>query len=153
MHASSIMWRQGLKRYKVLLFALLATIAFVRNSTAASYALIAGIDQYGPQLRLTGDELLRFPESDANAVYRILLSPHGGNIPPENIRLLLGSAATKSAVTAALSEWLAGAAQPTDTVFIYFSGHGYLDEANEGYLIAYDTVRGDIPHTAVHFPC
>ncbi len=149
MHASSIMWRQGFKRYNVLLFALLVTIAFVRNSTAASYALIAGIDQYGPQLRLTGEELLRFPESDAKAVYRILLSPHGGNIPPENIRLLLGSTATKSAVTAALSEWLGGTAQPTDTVFIYFSGHGYLDEANEGYLITYDTVRADIPHTAV----
>jgi Caspase domain len=141
-------WR-GLKRYNVLLFALVATTAFVRNSTAASYALIAGISQYGSQLRLTGDELLRFPESDAKAVYRILLSPHGGNIPPENIRLLLGPAATKSAVTAALIEWLVGAAQPADTVFIYFSGHGYLDEANEGYLIAYDTVRVDIPHTAV----
>jgi hypothetical protein len=143
------MWRLDVYRFKILVLSLLATIGFVRNSTAASYALIAGISQYGPQLQLTGDELLRFPESDAKALYTILLSPHGGNVPPENIRLLLGSVATKQALTAALSEWLKGTAQPADTVFIYFSGHGYLDEANQGYLITYDTVRSDIPHTAV----
>lgn len=140
---------QEIKRFKILVLSLLAAISFVRNSTAASYALIAGISQYGPQLRLTGDESLRFPESDARALYRIFLSPHGGNIPPENIKLLLGEAATKLEVTEALSKWLAGMAQPADTVFIYFSGHGYLDEAGQGYLITYDTVRSDIPHTAV----
>lgn len=143
------MWRREIKRFRIPVLLFLATLGFVCNSTAASYALIAGISQYGPQLRLTGDELLRFPESDAKALYRILLSTHGGNIPPENIRLLLGPAATKRDLTAALTEWLPAAAKPADTVFVYFSGHGYLDEANQGYLIAYDTVRSDIPHTAV----
>jgi hypothetical protein len=116
--------------------------------TGTTYALVVGITQYGPQLQLTSQELLRFPESDAKALYGILLSSEAGNVEPQNIRLLLGPAATAQALTTAMNGWLAPTAKPEDTVFIYFSGHGHF-EAGQGYLITYDTVRTDIPHTAV----
>jgi hypothetical protein len=115
---------------------------------ATTYALVVGITEYGAQLQLTSQELLRFPESDAKALYGILLSSEGGNVEPQNIRLLLGASATTQALTGALTGWLAQTAKPEDAVFIYFSGHGHF-EGGQGYLIAYDTVRTDIPHTAV----
>ena len=132
------------KRFSgAILFALWSS----SNLGAASYAVVAGISQYGPQLRLTAAERLRFPEADAQALYGILLSAEGGNIPPENIRLLLGPAATKAAIGDALNGWLGRTATADDTVFVYFSGHGDL-QGGQGYLITYDTVREDIPHTA-----
>ena len=139
------------KRFTAAMFFAVFLQLLLWNSSklsAASYAVVAGISQYGPQLRLTAAERLRFPEADAQALYGILLSAEGGNIPPENIRLLLGPAATKAAIGDALNGWLARTVTADDTVFVYFSGHGDL-QGGQGYLITYDTVRNDIPHTAL----
>ena len=113
----------------------------------ASYAVVIGISEYGNKLSLASNEKLQFPETDAEALYAILLSEEGGGIPPANIRLLLGRDATRAEVTRVIEDWLPSAATANDTVFIYFSGHGHY-ENGAGYLLTYDTDRQNIAGTS-----
>src|SRR5438067_1554492 len=63
------------------------------------YALVIGIGKY-KDLGGAGQDL-RFPESDAEAVSRILISKEGGNIEPENVKKLIGKDATRANIRAA----------------------------------------------------
>ena len=50
-----------------------------------SYALVVGIGPYG---KLPEDSWLNYAERDADAIYRILISPEGGNFRAENVHRL-----------------------------------------------------------------
>src|SRR6187397_1230513 len=63
----------------------------VKTAVPRGYALIVGISQYR---NLDASKQLRFPESDADAFYRVLISREGGAFPAENVRFLKGSQAT-----------------------------------------------------------
>ncbi len=90
------------------------------------YALVIGVGQYP---NLPADKQLDYAESDAEAVSRILLSNEGGNIPPENLRKLIGRDATRAKIEEALTKWLAVTAKPEDRVIVYFAGHGVVTPA------------------------
>ena len=80
-----------------------------------------------------------FAERDAQAMYDVLITKQGGGFPAKNVKLLLGSEATFTAVHDAISVWLPSVAKDEDRVLIYFAGHGKLsDQSNEGYLAPYD---------------
>ncbi|MBL8292277.1 MAG: caspase family protein, partial [Bryobacterales bacterium] len=114
---------------------------------AATWALLVGISTYGNELALQEHEQLRFPETDAEGLHAILLSKEGGNIPPGNVRLLLGKDATRQNLAVALGKWLPAVAGPDDTVIIYFSGHGHY-ERGAGYLVTWDARRAAIASTS-----
>jgi tetratricopeptide (TPR) repeat protein len=98
------------------------------------YALIVGIAQYQ---NLTPDKQLQFPESDAEAMYRVLINREGGSFPAENVKFLKGSQATLANIKRELEVWLPSVAQPQDRVVVYFAGHGFVKDG-KGYLAPWD---------------
>ena len=61
------------------------------RSVPRGYALVVGIAKYQ---KLADDKQLQFPESDAESMYRVLISPTGGSFQSENVHFLKGPAAT-----------------------------------------------------------
>lgn len=116
----------------------------VKTSVPRGYALIVGISQYQ---NLDESKQLRFPESDADAFYRVLISHEGGAFPPENVRFLKGSQATLANIKDALETWLPSVAQPTDRVVVYFAGHGFV-QGGRGFLAPYDVHPDRLDATA-----
>jgi tetratricopeptide (TPR) repeat protein len=95
---------------------------------------VIGISRYQ---HLDESRQLRFPESDAEAIYRVLISREGGAFPAENVHLLTGSQATLANIRRELEEWLPSVAQPADRVVVFFAGHGLVKDGR-GYLAPFD---------------
>ena len=98
------------------------------------YALIIGVAKYQ---NLDASQQLRFPESDAEAIQRTLISKEGGAFPAENVHLLQGKQATLAGIRHELEVWLPSVAQPEDRVIVYFAGHGFIKNGR-GYLAPWD---------------
>src|SRR6188474_505126 len=116
----------------------------VKTSVPRGYALIVGISQYQ---NLDASKQLRFPESDADAFYRVLISHVGGAFPPENVHFLKGPQATLSNIKQELEVWLPSVAQPADRVVVYFAGHGFVQNG-KGFLAPYDVEPERLDATA-----
>lgn len=114
------------------------------SAVPRGYAVVVGIAQYE---KLDASKQLQFPESDADAIYRVLISKEGGAFPAENVKLLKGSQATLANVRSALEEWLPSVAQPTDRVVVYFAGHGFVQD-DKGYLAPWDVDPDHLAETA-----
>lgn len=108
------------------------------------YAVVVGVAQYE---HLDESRQLKFPESDAESIYRVLISKEGGAFPAENVRLLKGKDATLANIRSAIEEWLPSVAQPSDRVVVYFAGHGFV-QANRGYLAPWDVDPDRLEETA-----
>ncbi|HYU79043.1 MAG TPA: caspase family protein [Vicinamibacterales bacterium] len=108
------------------------------------YALIVGIARYQ---NLDASRQLQFPETDAEAMYRVLINHEGGAFPPENVHFLKGNQATLANVRRELEEWLPTVAQPADRVVVYFAGHGFVKESR-GYLAPWDVDPDNLEQTA-----
>src|SRR5262245_1813935 len=91
--------------------------------TPRGYALVVGVSKYQ---KLDPAANLGFAESDAEAMYRVLISQEGGAFPAENVHLLKGSQATLSNIRREVEMWLPSVAQPPDRVIVYFAGHGLV---------------------------
>jgi len=116
----------------------------VRDGVPRGYALIVGIARYQ---NLEESKQLRFPESDADAMYRVLINHEGGAFPPENVHFLKGEQATLANIRYELEEWLPNVAQPSDRVVVYFAGHGFVHEGR-GYLAPWDVDPAKLESTA-----
>src|SRR5262245_37820030 len=118
------------------------------------WALVIGVSrfQYGDK-EMGGRQIsnLRGPENDARAMRDFLLTPEGGEFPPDHIRIAQNEEATRAAVIEGL-EWLRGVAKPDDYFVIFFASHGDVEES-EGreipYFIVHDTDPRDFANTAV----
>ena len=97
------------------------------------YALVIGITHY--QSLESND--LKFPASDAQALYRVLISKEAGAFPAENVHLLLDGDATLANIRKEVEEWLPAVAQPGDRVVVFFAGHGFVANGR-GYLAPWD---------------
>ena len=115
-----------------------------RPTVPRGYALVIGISKYK---NLDPSQNLNYPESDAEAIYRVLISQQAGAFPPENVHLLKGSQATIANIRHELEVWLPSVAQPADRVVVYFAGHGLVD-GERGYLAAWDVAQGKLDTTA-----
>jgi tetratricopeptide (TPR) repeat protein len=108
------------------------------------YALIIGVGTYP---NLEANKQLRYSESDADAIYRVLISAAGGAFPAENVKFLKGPAATLANIRRELEVWLPSVAQPADRVVVYFAGHGFVKDG-KGYLAPTDVVPDRLAETA-----
>ena len=98
------------------------------------YAVVIGAGQFP---YLPADKQLAFAESDARAVAQTLLSKEGGQIQPENMKILVGAAATRANIENAVEKWLPTVAEPDDRVIVYFAGHGIVTP-HGGMLVPQD---------------
>ncbi|HEU4388803.1 MAG TPA: caspase family protein, partial [Blastocatellia bacterium] len=110
------------------------------------WAVVIGISQYKYVPR---ESQLRFAHRDAQDFARLLQSPNGGAFPSNQIRLLLNQDATISAIRTSLGTWLARSVEPEDVVYIYFAGHGLVENEKEGYLLAHDSDPQNLYATAL----
>ena len=108
------------------------------------YALVIGVGAYR---NLDESQQLPFAESDARAMYRVLISHEGGAFPAENVRMLAGEQASLANIRHALEEWLPSVAAPSDRVVVYFVGHGFVKDGR-GYLAPWDVDPGRLEETA-----
>jgi len=99
-------------------------------------AVIVGISAYA------NISPLRFAHKDAEAFAKYLLSPAGGSLPEENIKLLTNENATAGLIGLSFN-WLVANSQEGDRAIIYFSGHGDVEteSTDMGYLLAYDAQK------------
>src|SRR5262249_20487587 len=72
-------------------------------SVPRGYALIVGISTYQ---KIDDASQLQFPETDAEAIYRVLISKEGGAFPADNVHRLIGRDASLANIRHELEEWL-----------------------------------------------
>lgn len=103
-----------------------------------TYAVVIGISDY-PDL-----QPLQFADKDALLFYDFLRSPAGGELPPQNIKLLLNEEATAGGIMTRGISWIQNIVKPAagDRLYLYFAGHGDAVDASEAYLLAYDANPG-----------
>lgn len=110
-----------------------------------SYALVIGIAHYK---NLPQSEQLRYPDRDAESVYTVLISPEGGQFPPDHVHKLINSQATLANIKYQLETWLPKVTKPDDRVLIYFAGHGFISKG-VAYLAPYDLNLSHISGSAL----
>ncbi len=112
-------------------------LTHANNSIGTYRALIIGINDY------QDDQIpdLKTAKNDALAMADLLKKRYGFKINSKDI--LLDRKATRAAIYNALRK-LAATAAPSDSVLIYYAGHGDLDEVfNAGWWIPSDAKAGD----------
>jgi tetratricopeptide (TPR) repeat protein len=137
---------------KSKIFELEEALAVQAAATAAAapggqtYALLVGISKYKrPELSL------QFAEADASTFGKLLESPRGGGIPPENVMLLTDEKATTAAVRNAFQDFLKRRATKNDTVVILVAGHGTVETpgSKNAFILTYDADPQDLNSTAL----
>jgi tetratricopeptide (TPR) repeat protein len=97
-------------------------------------AVVVGIAKYP---RLPGGQQLQFADRDAAAFASSLQT---AGVSPKNIHLLTGADATTARIKSEIGGWLARSARAEDTVYIFFSGHAFVErDFGESYLLTYDS--------------
>lgn len=123
-----------------LFYILLSSFCFSQTlslDSGTTRAVIVGISDY--QNEDIPD--LRFADKDAQAFATYLKSSAGGNLPDNNIKLLLNEQATNAAMIGEL-DWLMEESKEGDQAIIYFSGHGDVESKmarQPGFLLTYDS--------------
>ena len=111
-----------------------------------TFAVVIGITKYKDSTLST----LQFADRDASLFEQYLQSKAGGNLPVDNIRLLVNENATIAAIYDALN-WLQERCKPGDKAYFYFSGHGDVETNNKGlgYLLAHNSPPSNYRNNAI----
>jgi Flp pilus assembly protein TadD/uncharacterized caspase-like protein len=112
------------------------------------WAVVVGVSAYD---NLPPAAQLRFAHRDAEEFAEFLRGPSGGALPASHIRLLTNEQASLAAVRAALHTWLVNSAGPQDIVYVFFAGHGVLDDHDEGYFVVRDSDPQNLRATGLSF--
>ena len=112
------------------------------------WALVIGVSSYE---FVPPAAQLHFAHRDAEDFAAFLRSSEGGALPGDHIRLLTNEKATLAQIRAGLHTWLVDSARPEDIVYVFFAGHGVLDDQDEGYLVAHDSDPQNLHATAISF--
>ncbi len=117
-------------------------------------ALVVGVSNYNHH-RLPR---VFFSREDAESFGTFLTSASGGGMPPRNVKMLLGEAATGSAIGSVLDGFLLGRARSGDELLVFFAGLGAVTEEGRGegnppsqrmWLMPYDAAPDAIADTGV----
>jgi uncharacterized caspase-like protein/tetratricopeptide (TPR) repeat protein len=112
------------------------------------WAVVVGISSYE---YLPPAAQLHYAHRDAEDFAGFLRTYAGGALPADHIRLLENEHATFSEIRAALDTWLVASARPEDIVYVFFAGHGVLDDHDDGYFVAHDSDPQNLHATAIAF--
>lgn len=114
------------------------------NQSSKTWAVVVGVSKYQ---KLPGGQQLQFADRDA-VLFAEAIEKRG--VSAQNVRLITGAEATAAAIKSAIGNWLARSASQSDTVIIFFSGHGFIErEFGESYLLGYDADPKDSYGTAL----
>lgn len=109
-----------------------------------AHALLIAIADY--------DGARRLPQAvinDAQDVAALLRSPAACGYDSSKVRVLLNAEATRTTILNELDR-LANEVGPSDTLCIYFSGHGWRrGDSEDSYLLPVDAWRADLDHSAI----
>ncbi|MCO5268482.1 MAG: tetratricopeptide repeat protein [Brumimicrobium sp.] len=98
-----------------------------------TYAVIVGISTY-PNL-----STLNFADKDALLFADFLQSNSGGNVPAQNIKLLLNEEATSGRFWGDVMDWVNELdLKKGDRIYFYFAGHGDGISASQYFFLMYD---------------
>jgi len=111
-----------------------------------TFAVVIGITKYKDSTLST----LQFADRDARLFAAYLESKAGGNVPTDNIKLLVNENATIASIYDALN-WLQKRCQTDDKAYFYFSGHGDVETDNKGlgYLLAHNSPSSNYRNNAI----
>ncbi len=110
----------------------------------SAYALIIGISKYkDPRI-----PRLNYTRADAEGIFKLLIDPKRVGLKQDKIMVLLDDDATLFNIKNAISDWLFKNADKDSVVFIYFAGHGGVEEDRLGiekdklakYMLPFDSV-------------
>jgi hypothetical protein len=101
------------------------------------FAVVVGVNKYQESDKIP---TLAGAENDAEELRRRLTT--NNNFEVLDGHFLLGEHATRTAILKAISDIFHNEID-TELVIFYFSGHGVLDEKQEGYIAPYDTYPKD----------
>ncbi len=106
------------------------------NYNPFDIAVVIGIEDYSKN-----PDVL-YARDDASVVFDYLISTFG--LKQENIKILTDGDASLASFREIFSEngWLNANSSEQANVYIYYSGHGYVDESGNSYLIPYDSMLG-----------
>ncbi|MEW5979667.1 MAG: caspase family protein [Acidobacteriota bacterium] len=110
------------------------------------WSVVIGVSKYK---HVPASAQLRFAHRDAEEFARFLTSAQGGGFRSSQIRLLRDDEASLAAIRTALGTWLPRSAEPEDLVYIFFAGHGVVENDSEGYLLAHDSDPQNLYATAL----
>jgi uncharacterized caspase-like protein/tetratricopeptide (TPR) repeat protein len=110
------------------------------------WAVVIGVSNYK---NLEPDSQLRFAHRDAEELAAFFSSPQGGGFPSTQIKVLLNEQATIASIRTALGTWLPRSAEPNDVVYIFFAGHGVVEQGGDGYMMAHDSDPQNLYATAL----
>jgi len=103
------------------------------SKSGSNYAMIVGISRYKYIRPLT------YADKDAELFRDFLQSPGGGNMPEENIFLLLNEEAQAGNFWAKGFAWLRSKnLKKGDRLYLYFAGHGDAISAAEYFFLTYE---------------
>jgi Caspase domain len=118
----------------LLLLLCLAAPALSAAEPVNRFALIIGITGY-PNFR--AEDRLKYADSDARLFAKFLESDAAGGFPSANVRLLLNEKATRTAIYREI-DWIGTRATSNDIVYVYFAGHGVVDNSDRAFFMPYD---------------
>ena len=110
-----------------------AVVSYRRG--ARTYGLVMGIGKFK---YLSESHGLDFADKDAFDFYNFLVTPEGGGLTRDAIKLLRQEEATSAAVKAAMRDLLE-LTQPGDTVVLFAASHGLPNAMNKFDIVLHDT--------------
>ena len=125
-----------------------STKELVPKPAPKAYGVVIGIGKYKDE----SIPALRYAREDAREIYNILTDPKYGDIPKENVKLLLDEQATIGEIRSAMGTYLARNAAEDDMVCVYFAGHGSpeldptgkADDNMKKFIVPYDAKKDDL---------
>ncbi|MBK7408419.1 MAG: caspase family protein [Saprospirales bacterium] len=129
-------------RNLLTLFFLLGSTSFYSQSlftrTGATHGVVVGISDYQDEEILD----VSFADTDAQAFADFLCSTKGGNLSPDQLKVLLNQQATGAQIALAL-DWLEESSREGDQALLFYTGHGHVQHdtsaAGAGFLLGWDT--------------
>ena len=107
----------------------------VAMRAAQTFGLVVGVGKF----RNLGDaQSLEFADKDAKDFHDFLVSPQGGGLPRDSVRLLLQEGATSAAVKTAMRDVL-NQSQGGDTIVFFAASHGLPNAMNKFDIVLHDT--------------
>jgi adenosine deaminase/adenosine deaminase CECR1 len=115
----------------IIALALLEAACGAESQNAKGYALVIGISGYPHYAQ---DKQVRFGDKDAESFAAFIRTPKGGAF---DVTLIENEGARRTSILEAIKR-IGDKATASDVVYVFFAGHGAVDEQGLAYFMPYD---------------